>query len=43
MRLLLVEDDTTIAFFIIDGLKNAGFAVDHMVNGEDGLHMALTV
>jgi two-component system OmpR family response regulator len=42
MRLLLVEDDKTIALFILNGLKEAGFAVDHMTNGEDGLHMALT-
>jgi len=41
MRLLLVEDDTKIALFISTGLKEAGFAVDHMNNGEDGLHMAL--
>ena len=41
MRLLLVEDDQKIAFFIIQGLKQAGFAVDHVDNGEDGLHMAL--
>ncbi len=42
MRLLLVEDDTKIALFILNGLKEAGFAVDHITNGEDGLHMALT-
>lgn len=41
MRLLLVEDDVKIAGFITRGLKEAGFAVDHMLNGEDGLHMAL--
>jgi two-component system OmpR family response regulator len=41
MRLLLVEDDTKIALFVSSGLKEAGFAVDHMKNGEDGLHMAL--
>ena len=41
MRLLLVEDDTKIALFVSSGLKEAGFAVDHMINGEDGLHMAL--
>ncbi len=41
MRLLLVEDDEKIALFILTGLKEAGFAVDHMDNGEDGLHMAL--
>ncbi|MGD8991327.1 MAG: response regulator transcription factor [Desulfobacterales bacterium] len=42
MRILLVEDDTKIAAFIIKGLKAEGFAVDHKDNGEDGLHMALT-
>ena len=42
MRLLLVEDDAKIALFISNGLREAGFAVDHMDNGEDGLHMALT-
>jgi two-component system OmpR family response regulator len=41
MRLLLVEDDKKIAEFICQGMKEAGFAVDHMTNGEDGLHMAL--
>ena len=41
MRLLLVEDDEKIALFILTGLKEAGFAVDHMSDGEDGLHMAL--
>lgn len=42
MRLLLVEDDQKIALFIKTGLKEAGFAVDHADNGEDGLHLALT-
>ena len=41
MRILLVEDDAKIAQFVSQGLKEAGFAVDHMDNGEDGLHMAL--
>jgi two-component system OmpR family response regulator len=41
MRLLVVEDDVKIAEFVCQGLKEAGFAVDHMTNGEDGLHMAL--
>jgi len=41
MRLLLVEDDVKIARFVSSGLKEAGFAVDYMNNGEDGLHMAL--
>ncbi len=42
MRILLVEDDREIASFIIKGMKQEGFAVDHSADGEDGLHMALT-
>ncbi len=42
MRILLVEDDIKIASFVMKGLKAAGFAVDHVTDGEEGLHMALT-
>jgi len=42
MRILLVEDDSKIASFILKGLKAAGFAVDRAADGEDGLRMALT-
>jgi two-component system OmpR family response regulator len=42
MRLLIVEDDNTIAHFIEKGMQEEGFAVDCVDNGEDGLHMALT-
>ena len=42
MRILLVEDDSSIASFILQGLKQAGYAVDHATDGEQGLHMALT-
>jgi two-component system OmpR family response regulator len=42
MRLLLVEDDDKIAAFIVKGLRAEGFAVDHAVDGENGLHLALT-
>lgn len=42
MRILVVEDDKKIASFVTKGLKEAGFAVDHVINGEDGLHLALT-
>ena len=41
MRILLVEDDLQIASFIMKGLKQAGFVIDHAIDGEDGLHMAL--
>ncbi|MFC1579527.1 response regulator transcription factor [Thermodesulfobacteriota bacterium] len=42
MRLLLVEDDLKIALFIREGLQESGFAVDHAMDGEEGLHLALT-
>jgi len=42
MRLLIVEDDEKIASLIVKGLQQAGFAVDHATDGENGLHMALT-
>ena len=35
MRLLLVEDDKKIALFVTTGLKEAGFAVDHVIDGEE--------
>jgi two-component system OmpR family response regulator len=41
LRILIVEDDKKIASFIIKGLKQEGFAIDHVTNGEDGLHLAL--
>ena len=40
MRLLLVEDDTDIASFLVKGLRAAGFAIDHVIDGEEGLQMA---
>lgn len=42
MRILIVEDDTRTASFIMKGLKQAGFVVEHVPDGEDGLHRALT-
>ncbi len=38
MRLLVVEDDSKIASFIVKGLKQAGFAIDHAADGETALH-----
>jgi two-component system, OmpR family, response regulator len=42
MRLLLVEDDAKAASFILKGLRESGYAVDHASDGETGLHMALS-
>jgi len=41
MRILLVEDETSIANFIKEGLEEEGFAVDVADNGKIGLQMAL--
>jgi len=41
MRILLVEDDVKIASFVVKGLRAAGYAVDHAVDGEKGLRMVL--
>jgi two-component system OmpR family response regulator len=41
MRVLVVEDDAKIAAFVIKGLEQAGFVVDHAADGQDGLHLAL--
>ena len=40
MRILVIEDDATLARFVMKGLREAGFAVDHAGNGEDGLRRA---
>jgi two-component system, OmpR family, response regulator len=43
VRILVVEDDEKIASFVVKGLKQAGYAVDHSADGERGLALALTV
>ena len=42
MRLLVIEDDRTIASFLVKGLQEAGFAVDHAEDGRQGLALALS-
>ncbi|NDV26837.1 response regulator transcription factor [Desulfovibrio sp. JC010] len=42
MRILIVEDDTTIAEYIAKGLREAGFTVDHAADGNEGLNFALS-
>src|SRR4029453_1936683 len=41
MRLLIVEDDPTIAEFVSTGLTEAGFAVDVAADGLQGLDLAV--
>jgi two-component system OmpR family response regulator len=40
MRILVVEDDKKIASFVVKGLKQSGFAVDHSTDGEDAVARA---
>jgi two-component system, OmpR family, response regulator len=42
MRLLVVEDDSKIASFIVKGFKQSGFAVDHYADGAAALIYALS-
>jgi two-component system OmpR family response regulator len=41
MRVLVVEDDKKLAGFIVKGLQQSGFTVDHCAEGEGGLVHAL--
>jgi len=43
MRILVVEDDKKIASFVVNGLKQSGYAVDHSSDGEDALARAETI
>jgi two-component system OmpR family response regulator len=40
MRMLVIEDDASIAAFISRGLREAGFAVDSAADGNEGLAKA---
>ena len=42
MKILVVEDEPKAAAYLRDGLAEHGFVVDVAVNGDDGLHLALT-
>jgi two-component system OmpR family response regulator len=41
MRLLIVEDDSRAASYLVRGLTESGHIVDHAADGETGLAMAL--
>lgn len=41
-KILLVEDQTTAASYLSQGLKEEGMVVDVALNGPDGLHLMLT-
>jgi two-component system OmpR family response regulator len=41
-RVLVVEDDPTAAEFLANGLRQEGYTVEHVANGPDALHMAVS-
>ncbi|HEX5398742.1 MAG TPA: response regulator transcription factor [Verrucomicrobiae bacterium] len=43
MRILVVEDDEKIASFVVKGLKQNGYAVDHSPDGEQAFALARAV
>jgi two-component system OmpR family response regulator len=42
MRVLVVEDDAKIASFVVNGLKQSGFAVDRCADGDEAHVLAAT-
>ncbi len=43
MRILVIEDDNKIASFVVNGLRQSGFAVDRSADGHDGLARAQAI
>jgi two-component system OmpR family response regulator len=43
MRVLVVEDDEKIASFLVNGLKQANFAVDRAADGEEALSLLRSI
>ena len=43
MRILVVEDDEKIASFVLNGLKQSGFSVDHASDGDEGWSLCESV
>ncbi|RRJ83982.1 response regulator transcription factor [Aestuariirhabdus litorea] len=41
MKLLLIEDDDTIARYVCKGLQQSGYGVDRVGDGEEGLALAI--
>jgi two-component system OmpR family response regulator len=41
MRILIVEDDTTVTSFLTRRLGDDGHEVDHAADGREGLRLAL--
>ncbi|WP_426416368.1 response regulator transcription factor [Aestuariirhabdus sp. LZHN29] len=41
MKLLLIEDDDTIARYVCKGLQQSGYGVDRVADGDEGLQLAI--
>jgi two-component system, OmpR family, response regulator len=42
MHILVIEDDAATADYLVKGLTESGYVVDHAAEGRDGLFMALS-
>jgi len=42
MKLLLIEDDKEAAKYLVKGLREQGYVVDHRASGKDGMFMAVS-
>jgi len=42
MRVMLVEDDQSVSDYLVKGLKEQGYSVDHVADGGEGLLLAST-
>lgn len=42
MKILLVEDDSAAASYLVKGLTESGYVIDQAEDGDIGLHLALT-
>jgi two-component system OmpR family response regulator len=42
MRILLIEDDQQAASYLVKGLAESGYVIDHAADGEQGLNLALS-
>ena len=42
MKLLVIEDDRDTAAYLLKGLSESGYTVDHAADGRDGLYLAMS-
>jgi two-component system OmpR family response regulator len=42
MRILVIEDDADTAAYMVKGLKESGYVVDHAADGKDGMFHAMS-